>query len=401
MASDLGDVVVLSGAPPANLTLEPASDTGNPGDLYTADSTPDISGSATPGTIIVLFADGTAEANAVGMASVDANGQWTVTSATLSEGNHSLSAVSVDGGITSDVSSGLTITIDTIAPDLPLDLALVGGGSVTTDSTPDITGSAEAGSVVVLYEGASVLGTATADAFFGTWTLTSSSLSDGAHSLTATAMDAAGNTSSVSSGITVTIDTAAVTPTGLDLAAASDSGRLSTDDITNDRTPTISGSAEANSVVTLYDGATLLGSATANPAGGWTITSTTLLDGVHTLTAVATDGIGNTSTASSGLVVTIDTQMPLPPGTPDLVAASDSGRFSVDDVTNDFTPTLTGSAEAGATVKSSPAYDCSIRHDCRWRRQRGDQACGICGFVAREPLDASPQRAGAGRRPAL
>ncbi|MGD9545424.1 MAG: hypothetical protein AB7F41_13895 [Methylocystis sp.] len=58
-------------------------------------------------------------------------------------------------------------------------------------------------------------------------------------------------------------------------------------------------------------------------------------------------------------------------------------------------------AEAGATVKPSPAYDCSIRHDCRWRRQRGDQACGICGFVAREPLGASPQRAGAGRRPAL
>jgi hypothetical protein len=27
-------------------------------------------------------------------------------------------------------------------------------------------------------------------------------------------------------------------------------------------------------------------------------------------------------------------------------------------------------AEAGAPVKPSPAYDCSIRHDCRWRGQR-------------------------------
>jgi hypothetical protein len=42
-------------------------------------------------------------------------------------------------------------------------------------------------------------------------------------------------------------------------------------------------------------------------------------------------------------------------------------------------------AEAAAPVKRSPAYECSIRHDCRWRGQRGDEACGICGFVAREP----------------
>jgi hypothetical protein len=49
-------------------------------------------------------------------------------------------------------------------------------------------------------------------------------------------------------------------------------------------------------------------------------------------------------------------------------------------------------AEAGAPVRPSPAYDCSIRQDCRWRRQRGDEACGICGFVAREPLDRSPDR---------
>lgn len=58
-------------------------------------------------------------------------------------------------------------------------------------------------------------------------------------------------------------------------------------------------------------------------------------------------------------------------------------------------------AEAGAPVKPSPAYDCSIRHDCRWRRQRGDEACGICSFVAREPLDPSAPRAGASRQPVL
>lgn len=38
-------------------------------------------------------------------------------------------------------------------------------------------------------------------------------------------------------------------------------------------------------------------------------------------------------------------------------------------------------AEAEAPVKPRPAHDCSIRKDCQWRRQRGDAACGICGFV--------------------
>jgi hypothetical protein len=49
-------------------------------------------------------------------------------------------------------------------------------------------------------------------------------------------------------------------------------------------------------------------------------------------------------------------------------------------------------AQAKAPVRPSPAYDCSIRQNCRWRRQRGDEACGICGFVASAPLDRSPDR---------
>ncbi|MBI1981467.1 MAG: hypothetical protein HYS63_07945 [Methylocystis sp.] len=55
-------------------------------------------------------------------------------------------------------------------------------------------------------------------------------------------------------------------------------------------------------------------------------------------------------------------------------------------------------AKASAPVRPSRAYDCSIRQDCRWRRQRGDEACGICGFVAREPLDSSPDRLRTGSR---
>lgn len=48
---------------------------------------------------------------------------------------------------------------------------------------------------------------------------------------------------------------------------------------------------------------------------------------------------------------TTDTTPPLAPSAPDLVAASDSGASSSDDITNVTTPTFSGSAEAGSTVE--------------------------------------------------
>ena len=49
---------------------------------------------------------------------------------------------------------------------------------------------------------------------------------------------------------------------------STDSG-MAGDGITNDNTLTLTGTAEANSTVKVYDGATLLGSATANGSGAW------------------------------------------------------------------------------------------------------------------------------------
>ena len=72
-------------------------------------------------------------------------------------------------------------------------------------------------------------------------------------------------------------------------------------------------------------------SATSNPNGNWsrwTITSTTLSQGVHTLKVKQTDIAGNTSAASAGLNVTIDTTV-LAPSAPDLAAASDSAARGV------------------------------------------------------------------------
>ena len=108
-----------------------------------------------------------------------------------------------------------------------------------------------------------------------------------------------------------------------DLDAGSDSGSSSVDNVTNVNTPTFTGTAEAGSNVKLYSNvAGLIGTTTADASGNWTITSITLGDGVHQISATATDAEGNVSNASAALQVTIDTVAPLISATLDRQAAS-------------------------------------------------------------------------------
>ena len=209
-----------------------------------------------------------------------------------------------------------TIVLDATAPGVPsvpdLTAASDTGSSstdnITADTSPTFTGTAEAGATVTLKEGTTQVGTGTATG--GAWTITASTLGSGAHAITATATDVAGNTSASSSSLSITIDTTApAAPSTPDLTAASDTGSSSTDNITNDTTPTVSGTAEAGATVTVYDGGTAVGTGTAT-GGAWTITTSRPGAGTSPITAKATDVAGNTSVASGALSITIDTTAP-------------------------------------------------------------------------------------------
>src|SRR3569623_3320396 len=123
--------------------------------------------------------------------------------------------------------------------------------------------------------------------------------------------DAAGNDGTVASQAFVLDTTAPAAPSTPDMTAGTDAGTSSTDNLTNNTTPTFTGSAEIGSSVTLYDtdGTTVLGTGTAG-GGNWSITSSALSGGSHTVTAKATDTAGNTSSASSGLSLTVDATAP-------------------------------------------------------------------------------------------
>ncbi|HYE86990.1 MAG TPA: Ig-like domain-containing protein [Vicinamibacterales bacterium] len=118
--------------------------------------------------------------------------------------------------------------------------------------------------------------------------------------------DAVGNEGAITAQAYTLDTTAPAAPSTPDMTNGSDSGISNTDNITAINTPSFTGSAEAGSTVTLYDsdGTTSLGATTA-PGGSWTITSSALSAGTHSITAVATDVAGNDSAASGGLSITI------------------------------------------------------------------------------------------------
>ncbi len=95
------------------------------------------------------------------------------------------------------------------------------------------------------------------------------------------------------------------------LAAGSDSGSSSSDNLTNVTTPTFTSTAEAGSTVKLYDtdGITVIGTGTAT-SGIWSITASSLSQGNHSISAKASDVTGNISVASAGLTITIDSVAP-------------------------------------------------------------------------------------------
>ncbi len=364
LAGNLGGVTtqavtfdITPPAAPAAPDLVATSDSGlSNTDNLTNITAPNFTGAGVEaGSTVTLF-DG---ATAIGGGIVAIDGSWSVTAATpMANGVHRISANATDlAGNASASSAALSVTIDTIAPAAPTVPDLIAASdsgksstdNITNITTPTFKGTAAGLSTVTLYDGATVIGSIVATAA-GAWTITASTLLNGVHSITSNAMDLAGNSSIASSALAVTIDTVVAAPSMPDMTAGTDKGVSNTDNVTNDNTPSFTGQAEAGSVITLLDGATVIGTGNATGAGVWTVVASTLADGSHSITASAKDVAGNLSSESSALTVTIDTGLPATPTTPGLVALSDTGISSSDNITSDKTPTFVGTGDAGSTV---------------------------------------------------
>ena len=346
-------------APAAPVMTGVSDDTGaSSSDGVTNDRTLVLSGTAEAGSAVLVTRVGT---GVIGAATANGSGNWTLdyTGTTLPAGDHAFNATATDlAGNVSPASASYVVTVDIAAPAAPVvtgvsdDTGASSSDGVTSDRTLVLSGTAEAGSAVIVTRvGTGVIGTVTADGS-GNWKLdyTGTTLPAGDHTFNATATDLAGNTSDDSASYVVTVDVAAPTApvvTGI----TTDTGASSSDGVTSDRTLALSGAAEAGSAVTVSRvGTGVIGTVTADGSGNWSLnyTGTTLPAGNHTFTATATDLAGNTSDDSASYVVTVDVAAPAAPA---IEAVSDDTGDSTDDaVTSDRTLVLGGAAEAGSTV---------------------------------------------------
>ncbi len=344
-----GNVSALSSA--VSLTLDhvaPKAPQITPFTAATIDTQPTVNGTAEANANVTLYVDG--GATPVGAIQADGAGRWSIRSgATLSLADHVFTAKATDAaGNASGLSAGAALKISAATPSPPAAPAptppatptpaptIQAPAALTNDNTPTLSGTAAVGSTVTLFlDGTTkVLGAATASGT-GAWSFTPlASITEGGHSIVASASSTSGGTSGLSNTVSFTIDS--VAPGGPVITAFKSA-------FLNTATPTVSGTTEANALVSLYvDGlAAAVGTTTANAAGAWSIAAGSgLSDGLHTFTAIATDSAGNASVLSSGAQVTIDTKAPAQPS----LAAFPSSP------TNDATPLFQGTAEANASV---------------------------------------------------
>ena len=213
--------------------------------------------------------------------------------------------------------------LDKVAPATPtLSVAALGNDATPAVkvlfNTTALDGSAVvAGDTVTLYEGTTALSGATTltadDIVAGFVTINSATLTEGSHTLSAKITDKANNTSATGSAAGTSaiavIDLTA--PTAANLTSSSDdTGAFADDRLTKDNSQTLSITAETGSTVKVYDGEALLGTATEGAQGVFSFTTPSLSDGVHVLSAKATDPAGNTGLAGTSYSVTIDTAAP-------------------------------------------------------------------------------------------
>ncbi|ARU90151.1 Ig-like domain-containing protein [Pseudomonas sp. M30-35] len=248
------------------------------------------------------------------------------------------------------------IVIDHLVDDVGVHQGNTGNNGVTDDLAPTIEGTVFGGEGLVLKVWANTLflGTTLVDDT-GRWTFDITGLEDNAQYNIQVILTDPGSGAAI-------VALPFVFNTGFDVPApiitsvvdntGSVQGPLAEEQPTNDDLPTINGTADANAVVNIYDGDTLLGSALTNENGVWTFTPESPLsgEGPHFISATTTDGTSE-SAHSGDFNLNLDTviEKPVITGVEDDVGLT-TGNVVHRGVSDDSRPLLSGTAEANSTV---------------------------------------------------
>jgi subtilisin-like proprotein convertase family protein len=321
-------VTVTDSAPsalPNNVAL--ATGSYKPAGYFTNDAFPDPGPGTTyehPGPT-----GGTTATFASTFGGIDANGTWKL----FVRDFEAQDAGAISGGWSLNVTTAAVTGTPTVSGVTP--------ASPSSSLTPKVTGTAEAGSTVTLYGNASCtggsLGSGSA-ADFASPGITATVPADATTTIYAQAVHAPATASACSAtSVSYTNDsTPPAAPSGLSVSPDSPSSNLS---------PTVKGTAEAGSTVTLYAAAGCTGPVASGPAANFASPGLTVLvtEGTTTFSAKATDAAGNASVCSSDTATYVaDATAPAAPSGLSVTPASPGASTS---------PVVKGTAEAGSTVK--------------------------------------------------
>ena len=272
-------------APAAPVIITPADGS------TTDDATPDFSGTAEPGSTVVVE-DG--EGNEVCTDEADPiTGAWSCTpTEPLDDGEDTYTATATDGAGNTSPEDTVTFTVDTTTAVVVLTPA---DGSTTTALTPEISGTGEAGAAISVTEGGLPVCTTTVLPD-GSWSCSPAlPQAPGDHTVTVTAEDEVGNTATGTTSYSIVAggSTDTTPPAAPDITAPAQGASL------QDTTPRISGTGEPGATVTVTEGSTVLCTAVVAGNGTWSCDSSVLPLGQHTVSATQTDPSGNTSPADA------------------------------------------------------------------------------------------------------
>jgi hypothetical protein len=253
---------------------------------------------------------------------LSATGTWSFEPAELMNGNHTIVASVIDGA--DNVGSFTQIlNIDTVPPAVTID----GGVEVYTNTlTPRVSGTTDvlAGAVVTVtftrVAPATTLIRSTLVQADLTWNMSPNGLTAGSWTVVASVSDTAGNQNTTSQSLH--LDT---TAPGIGVTSNA---------LTNDPTPTISGTVESDSTVDVSVDGLTVGDVVVT-GSTWTAQTTAALGhGTHHVLAAATDIAGNTTSPPITQSLMVDLILPLIMINP-----------GATDATNDRTPTIVGSTD--------------------------------------------------------
>ena len=259
-----------------------------------------------------------------------------------------------------------TATITGVADEVGLLQGQVATGGSTDDPTPTISGTLSAalatGETLRIFNGTTLLSSATVNNIARTWTFrpTLPATAGTGYTITARVADEAGNLGTASAVRIFSLDTKGPATTATITGFADDvgllQGQLAHGGSTDDPTPTISGTLSAalatGETLWIFNGTTLLGSATVNnTARTWTFRPTlpATAGSSYTITARVADEIGILGNASAARTFSLDTTAPATTAT--ITGVADDvglfqGQVSHGGSTDDPTPTISGTLAA-------------------------------------------------------